>query len=370
MPARLHQTRATAEALEFVARNALAAIPFAAAAVLCAYHGIGGHGLTEQVFLLAGGALFALIALALVVVRQRLTLALGAQTYTRCRRFGRHAGIEQGGLDEIIGVVLDVQAQYGSEGVATTADWVVLLEFKDPAKRVQVAEFPVSAARAYRYAIELARKLRTAFIDKSGFAPLITPWADLDKPRASDGRMRPIPALPAGSRIVLSGAPPERTIVFPPSGARPPGIAAGLCCAAIASFGAAGLLGIIGAQRYQVDVFGHAVALWWVAPLAFCALGLLGLGAVIVAGATGLAIRESAASITVGKRIFGRPWRRATEFPKRAIIVIEHRLDPIRVHAGRHEVLIRAPGQVLRIREGAVTNAELAWLAQALLAML
>jgi hypothetical protein len=369
MPARLHQTRASAEALDFVGRDALMAVPFAAVAAFCLYHGIGGRSVTEQVVLLGGGGVFALVALALAVVRQRLSLALGTRSYVRWRRFGPSAGTRQGSLDEITGVTLDTQAQYGTDGGAPTVNWVVLLEFRDPTQRVQVAEFVFSAQRAYLYAIELARRLKTAFIDKSGFTPLVTPWADLDKPIVGARRKQPFPALPAGARADVSGAAPERAIVFAPAGWRPTIVAAGLFCALVMGFGAAGFFGLVGTQRYRLDVMGHAVPVWWIAPLAFFALGLLGLSAVILAGASRLHIRESAEAIAVVKRVFGRPWR-AIEFRKAAIIVIEHRLDPIRVRAARHEVLVRAPGQVLRLREGALSNGELAWLALALLAML
>jgi hypothetical protein len=372
MPAQLHQTHASDEAMEFVARNALMALPLAAIAATYLYRGFELRSLGVQILVIGIGGLVAAVAVALALTRQRLTLALGARTYARWRRFGRQAETEQGSLDELTGVTIDVRADYDTEGGATPIPyWVVLLEFKDPAKTVQVGRYAASAAapKAYGYAIELARRLRTSFIDKAGFQPRVTPWSDLDKPMARDGRNRPVPALPTGSGIALSGQAPERRIGFPVAGRRWLAIIPASFCALIMAFGLAGFLGIIGPQRQQLDILGHEVQVWWVAPLAFFALGLAGLLATVIAVASAFEIRETAASLAFTRRRFGRPWR-VTEVPKAAVIVIEHRLDPFRIRAGRHEVLIRAPGQVVRLREGGPSNADLLWLEQALRAML
>jgi hypothetical protein len=95
---------------------------------------------------------------------------------------------------------------------------------------------------------------------------------------------------------------------------------------------------------------------------------VLGLLAAILAVAIRLEVRETAASLVFIKRRFGRPWR-VREMPKAAVIVVEP-LDPFHVRSGRHEVLIRAPGRVVRLLEGGPSNADLVWLEQALLAML
>jgi hypothetical protein len=371
MPAQLHQTRASAEAVEFVGRNALMALPIAAVAAVCLYRGLELRALGSQILVFGAGGLLAALAAALAVTRQRLTLALGSRTYERWRRFGRQAGIEQGSLDEITGVTIDVRADYDSDGATPIPYWVVLLEFKDPAKTVQVARHAAagSAPKAYGYAVELARRLRTSFIDKAGFQPRVTPWADLDTPMPRGGGKRPFPALPAGSMMALSGEAPERRIVFPVAGRQWLAIVPGGVCALVMLFGLAGLLGIIGPNRQQLDILGQEVQVWWVAPLVFCALGVLGLLAAILAVATRLEIRETAASLVFIKRRFGRSWR-VTEMPKAAVIVVEHRLDPFHVRSGRHEVLIRAPGRVVRLLEGGPSNADLVWLEQALLAML
>ncbi len=368
MPAHLYQTRASADALEFAGRNALMALPIAAAAAACLYRGVELRTLAQQVLVIGAGGLLAALAAALTVTRQRLTLALGARTYTRWRHFGQHGGLEQGSLDEVTGVTIDVRADYDTDGAAPTRYWVVLLEFKDPAKTVQVARYAVSgsAPKAYGYAIGLARRLRCSFIDKAGFQPRVTRWADLDKPVARAGGRRPFPTLPAGSTIALTGEAPERRIDFPVARRRWLAIIPGAFCALVMVFGLAGLLG---AHRQELDILGYEAQIWWVAPLIFFALGVLGIVATVLTVATRFEMRETVASLVFIKRRFGRPWR-VTEVPKPAIIVIEHRLDPFRGRSRRHEVLIRAPGQVLRVPEGGPSNADLVWLEQALLAML
>jgi hypothetical protein len=254
MAGQLHQTRASAEALEFVGRNALMALPLAAVAAVCLYRGPELRTLGSQILVFGACGLLGMLAAALAVTRQRLTLALGPRTYTRWRRVGRQAGLEQGSLDEVAGVTIDVRADYDTDGGTPIPSWVVLLEFKDPPRRCR-------------------------------------------------------------------------------SPATPP--------------------------RVQV---------WWVAPLAFVALGGLGLVATVLGVGARFEIRETATSLVFIKRLFGRPWR-ATEMPKPAIIVIEHRLDPFRVRGGRHELLVRALGQVVRLPEGGPSNADLVWLEEALLAM-
>jgi hypothetical protein len=206
---------------------------------------------------------------------------------------------------------------------------VVLLEFKDPAKTVPVARYAASgsAPKAYGYAIELACPLRTSFIDKAGFRPRVTLWTDLDKRMPRDGRKRPFPASPAGSRMALSGQAPERRIGFPAAGRRRLAIIPAAFCALVMIFGLAGLFGVIDLHRQRLDILDYEVQVWWVAPLAFAALGGLGLVATVLGVGARFEIRETAASLVFIKRLFGRPWR-VTEMPKSAVIVIEHRLDP------------------------------------------
>jgi hypothetical protein len=204
MPAQLHQTRASPEAVEFIGRNTLMALPIATVAAACVYRGLELHLLGQQILVVGAGGLLAALALALSVTRQRLTVALEARTYTRWRRFGRQAGFETGSLDEVSGVTIDVRADYGSRGATPSRYWAVLLEFKDPAKTVQVARYAASGAalKAYGYAIELARRLRTSFVDKAGFQPRVTSGrSSTNRWRAPEGSARSLPCLPArGSR--------------------------------------------------------------------------------------------------------------------------------------------------------------------------
>jgi hypothetical protein len=90
MPAQLHQTRASAGAVEFVGRNALMALPIAAVAAVCLYRGLELRALGSQILVFGAGGLLAALAAALAVTRQRLTLALGSPL--------RPAGRDRAGL--------------------------------------------------------------------------------------------------------------------------------------------------------------------------------------------------------------------------------------------------------------------------------
>jgi hypothetical protein len=150
--------------------------------------------------------------------RERLSLDLMQRGYTYSRGYWPHVTADQGRLDTLKGVALDVVARSGNRG-GQIITWVVSLAFTD--RTLAVANFNTELA-AYQYLGTLAKRLRVPTLDHTGRAEELTAYAEIDKPLAAQtGRAaarRQFPPLPDGSRIALLGDMPERRIILPRTG--------------------------------------------------------------------------------------------------------------------------------------------------------
>jgi hypothetical protein len=280
--------------------------------------------------------------------RERLSLDLVQRRYTYSSGYWPRLTSDDGGLDRLKGVALDVVARSGSRG-GEIITWVVSLAFTD--RSLAVANFSTELA-GYEYLGVLAKRLRVPALDHTGRAEEQTAYTEIDKPLAAQtGRAAPrrqFPPLPDGSRITLVGDMPERRIILPRAG-------------------------------FKLSYFGYALfplfAPWWTGTLSkleFSApfLALAGLFGVIAAIAciTNKEVAETGDGISFVTRLFG------ATLGKRSLAkrdVVEVRLKPVPGNSWRKrdEIQVRATGALLNLTAARLSRDEMAWLAQAVQAM-
>jgi hypothetical protein len=280
--------------------------------------------------------------------RERLSLDLMQRRYTYSRGYWPHLTSDEGRLDTLKGVALDAVVGSGSEG-GKVITWVVSLAFAD--RILAVANFNTELA-GYQYLGSLAKRLRVAALDHTGNAEERTAYTEIDKPLAAQtGRAAPrrqFPPLPDGSRIALRGDMPERRIVLPRPGFRP------------SYFGYALF------PLFPAWFTGTLHDLHLSAPFVAVA-GLLAVVAAI-ACVTNKEVAEAGDSISVATRLFGASLGTRT-IAKRDVVEVRLKPVPRQAWRKREEIQVRATGALLNLTVAALSHDEMAWLAQAMQAM-
>jgi hypothetical protein len=293
-------------------------------------------------------ALLAIAALRRAFWRERLSLDLMQRRYRYSRGYWPKLATDEGGLDALRGVALDVVARSGSRG-GEVITWVVSLAFKD--RSLAVASF-TSELAGYEYMGALAKRLRLPALDHTGRSEAQTAWTEIDKPLAAQtGRpaaRRQLPPLPDGSRIALVGEAPERRIVLPRAGFRPDYFVYALFPLFPPWF--TGML-------HDLHRSGPFVAL----------AGLFALAGVM-ACITHKEVAETGDGLTVATWLFGTSWA-ARSIAKRDIVEIRLKPVPSQSWRNRDEVQLRATAALLNRRAARLSRDEMTWLAQALQAM-
>lgn len=292
--------------------------------------------------------LLATAALRRAFWRERLSLDLMQRRYRYSRGYWPNLATDEGSLDALKGVALDVVARSGSRG-GEVITWVVSLAFND--RTLAVASFTTELA-GYEYMGALAKRLRIPALDQTGRSEARTAWTEIDKPLASQpGRpaaRRQLPPLPDGSRIMLLGDAPERRIVLPRAGFR-----LGYFIPALFPLFPPWFTGTLFNPRFSGPFIAFA--------------GVFILGAVI-ACLTRKEITESADSIAVATRLFGRRWFRRS-IAKRDIVEVKLKPVPSQTSRRREEIQLRAADALLNVRPASLSRDEMSWLAQALQAL-
>ncbi|HKW55028.1 MAG TPA: hypothetical protein VJO12_15150 [Stellaceae bacterium] len=292
--------------------------------------------------------LLATAALRRAFWREGLSLDLMQRRYRYSHGYWPNLATDEGSLDALKGVALDVVARSGSRG-GEVITWVVSLVLSD--RTLAVASFATELA-GYEYAGVLAKRLRVPELDHTGRSEAQTAWTEIDKPLAAQaGRPAPrrqLPPLPDGSRIALFGEPLERRIVLPRAGFRP---------------------------AYFVYALFPLFPPWFTGTLhdlhrggPFVAIaGLFALGAVIICIA-GKEITESGDGIAVATRLFGTRWAKRS-IAKRDIVEVKLKPVPSQAWRKRDEVQLRATGALVNLTAASLSRDERAWLVQALQVM-
>jgi hypothetical protein len=179
-----------------------------------------------------------------------------------------------------------------------------------------------------------------------------TAWTDIDKPLAvRAGRAAPcgqFPPLPDGSRIALLGAAPERRIVLPRAGFKP-------------SYFVYALFPL-----FPPCFTGTLFNLQFSGPfIAFAALFAL---LAAIACVTNKEVAEAGDSISFVTRLFGATLGRRS-VAKRDIVEVRLKPVPGNSWRKRDEVQLRAAAALLNLTAAGLSRDEMAWLAQAVHAM-
>ncbi len=184
---------------------------------------IGGPVFLRWV-VVAWGLVIAMAGIAGSLYTDRLTLDRMTRTYARRKGYLRKTTAQSGSFDDIQGVALQVEYQTSSHGQPIPY-WALRLLLRN-ADSISLASFGNEQA-AYARLDSLAKTLHVAAIDRSGDQETITQPDNLDQPLVAKRQHRRagpepsgkgIPPLPSGSRIDLTGAAPQRSIVLPPLG--------------------------------------------------------------------------------------------------------------------------------------------------------
>ena len=293
-------------------------------------------------------ALLAASALRRAFWRERLSLDLMQRRYRYSRGYLPHLATDEGSLDALKGVALDVFARSGSRG-GEVITWVVSLVFKD--RTLAVASFGSELA-GYEYMGALAKRLRLPALDHTGRSEAQTAWSEIDKPLAAQtGRpaaRRQLPPLPDGSRVALLGDAPERRIVLPRAGFRP-----SYFLPALVPLFPPWFSGTLFNPRFSGPFIVFA--------------GVFAVGAAIGC-ITRKEITESADRIAVATRLFGMRWG-TRSIAKRDIVEVKLKPVPSRSWRAREEVQMRSADALLNVKAASLSHDEMNWLAQALQAL-
>ena len=292
--------------------------------------------------------LLAIAALRRAFWRERLSLDLMQRRYCYSRGYWPNLATDEGGLDALKGVALDVVARQGSRG-GEVITWVVSLAFTD--RSLAVASF-ASELAGYEYMGALAKRLRIPALDHTGRSDAETAWTEVDKPLAAQaGRpaaRRQMPPPPDGTRIALVGDAPERRIVLPRGGFRP-----GYFVYALFPLFPPCFTGTL----HDLHLSGPFVAI----------AGLFALAGAI-ACVTHKEVTETGDGITVATRLLGTRWA-ARSIAKRDIVEVRLKPVPSQAWRKREEVQLRASSALVNLTVAGLSRDEMAWLAQALQAM-
>jgi hypothetical protein len=320
---------------------------------------------------LSGAAVLVTMAMVLaasalrgILSRERLTLDLVRGRYFYRRGSSRNVAAEEGPLNELKAVVLDVfvpkarllAGRYQRMGPS----WIVSLAFDDPGRKLAVGRFG-SERSAYIYAQRLAGPLRLPTVDRTRGDEQRTERSEIEKPLAAerrpDGTVAPVPPLPADSAIRCAGEAPWRKIALP---------VYTRSVSAIFAIIAFCLLIVLVEHFMRGGRFGAGVGL-------LAIFGLL--PTVIAAIATSIAtdIQEAGDSLLFSRRMPGiTVWRKRLR--KTDIVAVEVRLVPTSLQAVLpvipRELQIRTFGDLLNLKlSPRLPIADMQWLAQALQAM-
>jgi hypothetical protein len=300
--------------------------------------------------LVVGGAVLLLVTVAVqrACWRERLTLDLMQRRYRYSHGYWPRLTTDEGSLEAVKGVQLDVVVESGSRG-GEIDTWVVSLALDG--RTLPVANFSNELA-GYEYLGALAKRLRVPALDHTGRNEQKTEWREVDKPLAAQSggsaARRQIPPLPDGARIALLGDAPERRIVLPRPGFRP-------------SYFLFALFPL-----FPAWFTGTPHNLGMSAPfIAFAGLFAL-IGA--IACVTNKEVIESGDSIAFATRLFGASLGTQT-LAKRDIVDVRVKPVPARNRSTRDELQVRAAARLVNFRVARLSGEEMAWLAQAVSAM-
>jgi hypothetical protein len=297
---------------------------------------------------LAGGlgvAVGLLITAGFLRWQESLMLDLVSRTYTYRRGNWPKVISDEGKLSDIKSVGLDVLVRSGSKG-GTIVTWVVSLLFADSGKSIAVANFGVEAL-AYQRLADLAKRLGLPARDRTGAEERTIAPAEIDKPLTERADTRHfMPDLPEGSRITLLGDAPNRRIVLPHAG--------------------------FGLNHLAFPIMPLFVPWWtgtlrkWQIAAPFIGISALFALSGILASLTYREIAETPESLVISTRVFGIPLTKRC-YQKRDVVDIELKPVPGRTRFAQ-ELQIRTGSAVTNLR-GRLAAPDLAWLGQAMLAM-
>jgi hypothetical protein len=278
--------------------------------------------------------------------QEALTLDLVSRTYGYRRGYWPKLTSDEGKLSDVKSVGLGVLVRSGSEG-RDVITWVVSLVFADPAKSIAVANFVVEGLAYQRFA-DLAKRLGLPAVDRTGARERTIAPAEIDKPLAERAEIRHfMPSLPEGGRIAVIGDAPDRRIVLPRAG--------------------------FGLNHIVLPIMPLFVPWWtgtlghWQASAPFVGASVLFALCSILASLSHREIAETPESLVISTRVFAIPLAKR-RYQKRDIVDIE--LKPVPGRMRFAQVLqIRTSGAVTNLSAGRLSAPELAWLGQAMLAL-
>jgi hypothetical protein len=278
--------------------------------------------------------------------QEALSLELVSRTYSYRRGYWPKVASDEGKLCEIKSVGLDVLVRAGSEG-GDVISWVISLLFADSAKSIAVANFSVESL-AYQRLADLAKRLGLPAVDRTGAQERTVAPGEIEKPLAERAQTRSfMPALPEDNRIAVIGDAPERRIVLPLAGFR---------------------------VNYAVLALMPLLVPWWTGTLSrwqfsapFIGVGVLFALGGIIASLSHREIAETPERLLIDTRLFGIPLA-TRRFQKRDIVDIELKPVPGRRRFAQ-QLQIRTASAVANLHAGRLSPAELAWLRQAMLAL-
>jgi hypothetical protein len=322
------------------------------------------------------GALFAALGVGGALWRYELTLDLVARSFRRRRGFWPSPRILQGSLSELNGVLLTRTWRRGEN--SESAVWVVSLDFQSWEKSVRVFE-TTSERKGYRRLEQLARRLQTSAIDRTGDREVSRSADELDRPvadRKPDGGAESIHEIenpPSGSGIEWTqteiGAP---MIVLPAQGFNLAAVFLALFGLPFLAFGAVALASAIGWTGVEVQ---GTLAAKWIVGAVFVALGLLCQAGAVFGSVAREVIRQDGEALVITLLAFGHHYR-TRRLPLREIEDISirpsksSRSRTTRRHSGseRTEVVLRTDDVVARVA-GDLRDGSQQWLCSALLTL-
>ena len=328
------------------------------------------------------GLVFALAGIAGSVYTDRLTLDLMTRTYIRRKGYLRKTTAQSGSFDDIEGVALQVEYDTSSHGQPIPY-WALRLVLRN-ADSISIASFGSEQA-AYARLDSLAKTLHVPAIDRTGDQETTTQPDNLDQPLITKLQHRNavpklsvsgIPPLPAGSRIQLAGAKPQRSIVLPPWG---------FSVSTALIFGwFAIILFFMGFSGLRDKLDGrHPLTSWGLIAIILL-LGMFFLSLIPAVCYTRALVMEAAANLSFGQQLFG--WRFGQK-PIAKTAIEEVLVKPVtnpgtyqqtmpNLSKGvpqlvpiKHEVCIRSGAKVIRIGRN-LSREEQDWLQQALDSMI
>lgn len=321
---------------------------------------------------IAMGAFFAAIGVGGALWRYDLTLDLTTHGYRGQRGFWPSPQALQGSLNELDGVLLTRSWRRSKN--AEHAVWVVSLDFQGWEKPVSFYE-TTSERKGYRKLEEIARRLRTSAIDRTGDKELARTSDELDRSVAgseSDAGFDSPAAIaepPSGSGIEWTrseiGTP---MIVLPALGFNAVAVFLGLFGSPFLLFGAVALASALGWSGVEVS---GTLSAKWVVGIVFVAVGALCWAGAIFGSVGREVIRGDREALLVSLFAFGYDYRRR-RLPRRDIEDIS--MKPSRSSRSRRssgaktEVVLRTDELVVRLA-GDLPAASQQWLCRALLVL-